>query len=401
MRILHINSEYAVGSTGKIVEDIKHYCEGKGDDVLALYGRHANTVPGAIKVSTELEAKIHSVFSRLTGLDFGFSPLATAKAISVIDKFCPDVVHLHCLNGHFINVFRLLEYLKKEEIPTVLTLHAEIMHTAGCEHAFECQKWIDGCYGCDRVRGCLTHFFRDDARYAYQKMENAFSGFRDLTVVGVSDWLVNRAEQSAIFKSCPAEFETIENGLDLKAFHPVDRNANPLMGAVDSNKPIILHVTPNFNHPLKGGTYVLKLAERHPEWSFVIVGYNGDSFLSENVTAVSHTQNKKELADYYSLASLTLLTSKRETFSMVCAESLACGTPIVGFKAGGPESVFVGDYAKFVEYDDIKMLENAIEDTLKNPPTIDSNEICVRFSSERMAERYRECYQKTINRNQI
>ena len=400
MRILQINCVYAVGSTGKIVEDIKRYCENNGDEVLVLYGRQAkNTDSSVVKVSTEIEAKVHSVFSRLTGVDFGFSPLATEKAISAIAKFHPDVVHLHCLNGHFINVFRLLDYLKKADIPTVLTLHAEIMHTAGCEHAFDCQKWIEGCYDCDSVRGYVTHFFRDDARYAYARMKAAFSGFRNLTVVGVSDWLVNRAKQSAVFQDSEAEFDTIENGLDLKAFHPVELNDNPLKASIDNHKPIILHVTPNFNHPLKGGKYVLKLAEARPEWAFVIVGYNGDGLLPKNVIPVSHTQNKEELVNYYNLASLTLLTSKRETFSMVCAESLACGTPVVGFKAGGPESVFVGDYAKFVEYGNTRMLEEAVEDVLNNPPAVDSNEICSRFSSERMAGRYRECYLRTINKN--
>ena len=41
------------------------------------------------------------------------------------------------------------------------------------------------------------------------------------------------------------------------------------------------------------------------------------------------------LAEYYSLVDVTVITSFHETFSMVVAESLSCGTPIVGFKAGG------------------------------------------------------------------
>lgn len=400
MKILLINSVYAIGSTGKIVEDIKHYCEDNGDEVMALYGRQGiNIDSGVIKVSTEVEAKVHSVLSRLSGLDFGFSPVATNKVISEIRKFCPDLVHLHCLNGHFVNVFRLLEYLKKQNIPTVLTLHAEIMHTAGCEHAFDCQKWVNGCYDCKRVQGCLTHFFRDDAKYAYEKMMKAFSGFKNLTIVGVSTWLVNRARESGIFKFCSAEFSTIENGLDLKMFHPVDICSNPLKDVIDNRKPVILHVTPNFNHPLKGGLYVLRLAKAHPEWTFVIVGYNGDSQLTSNVIPIGHIQSKEELANYYNIAALTLLTSKRETFSMVCAESLACGTPVVGFQAGGPESVFDGDYAKFVEYGNISKLEYVIKETLSNPPSINISEIISRFSSDRMAVRYRECYHRTINRS--
>lgn len=393
MRILQVNCVYAYGSTGKVVEDVSNYCLSKGDEVLILYGRQGKKMTSnVIKVSSEVEAKLHSVLTRLTGIDFGYSPLATHKAIREIKRFEPNIVHLHCLNGHFINVFRLVEYLKESKIPTILTLHAEIMHTAGCEHAYDCMKWVNGCYDCDRIKGRLTHYFRDDAKYAYRKMQKAFDGFRNLTIVSVSDWLTKRAKQSSIFRNCDVDFITIENGLDLEAFHPVALQDNPLIKSFDALKPIILHVTPSFLHPLKGGKYVLELAKRHPEWKFVIVGYNGNGELPANVNAIGHTQSREELSWYYNIASITLLTSKRETFSMVCAESLACGTPVVGFEAGGPESVFVGNFAKFVENGDIVALEKAVKDMLEEIPNVDTGLIHRRFTAIRMAEKYRNCY---------
>ena len=397
MKNLQINCVYAIGSTGKIVEDITKYCTSKGDEVVALYGRQGkNITPNIIKVSLEIEAKVHSLISRFTGLDFGYSPLATRKVISIIESFNPDVVHLHCLNGHFINVYRLVSYLKKNNIPTVLTLHAEIMHTAGCEHAYECQKWIDGCHDCDRIKGYLTHYFRDDARYAYRKMQRAFEGFINLSVVSVSDWLTNRAKLSCIFRQSNANFLTIENGLDLQSFHEVPLGENPLKDKFEGKSPIVLHVTPNFRHPLKGGKYVIELAKIHPEWTFIIVGYNGDGCLPENVITISHTHNKEELSFYYSIASVTLLTSKRETFSMVCAESLACGTPIVGFQSGGPESVFIGEYANFVEFGNIQLLDKAVSEIIVRNCMVDTSSIYKRFTAERMVKKYRELYNDLV-----
>lgn len=395
MRILQINCVYAIGSTGKIVEDISNFCTSNGDEVLILYGRQGkNITHNVIKISSEFEAKIHAVLSRMTGLDFSYSPLATRKAIKAIEKFKPEIVHLHCLNGHFINVYDLIKYLKSKDIPTVLTLHAEIMHTAGCEHAYDCMKWVNGCHNCDRIKGRLTHHFRDDAKHAYHKMQKAFNGFNNLTVVSVSDWLTNRARLSAIFKHTHARFDTIGNGLNLESFHTVALQDNPLKNRIDNSKPIILHVTPSFLHPLKGGKYVIELAKRNPEWHFVIVGYNGNGELPENVTTISHTQNKEELSWYYNIASLTLLTSKRETFSMVCAESLACGTPIVGFRAGGPESVFVGNFAKFVEYGNVDALDKAANDMLAEKLDVDTYLIHKRFTANRMAEKYRQLYKQ-------
>lgn len=64
------------------------------------------------------------------------------------------------------------------------------------------------------------------------------------------------------------------------------------------------------------------------------------------------------LAKYYSMADVTLLTSKKETFSMVTAESLCCGTPVVGFKAGAPEQIAIKEFSEFVEYGDLNSLYN-------------------------------------------
>mgnify|MGYP000949492470 CR=1 FL=1 len=45
---------------------------------------------------------------------------------------------------------------------------------------------------------------------------------------------------------------------------------------------------------------------------------------------------------------------------MVCAESLSCGTPVVGFKAGGPESIGLADYCEFVEYPNLDKLQDCV-----------------------------------------
>ena len=59
-----------------------------------------------------------------------------------------------------------------------------------------------------------------------------------------------------------------------------------------------------------------------------------------------------------------MLLSKRETFSMVLAESLCCGTPVVGFKAGGPESIALDEFCSFAEYGDIDTLESELKKML-------------------------------------
>lgn len=361
MKVLQINCVYNFGSTGKIVYDIHNALKNKGIESVVCYGRGATVKEENVyKVSTELGGKIHSVFSRLFGVDFGFSPLATAKTIRIIKKEQPDVVHLHCLNGHFINVYKLVEFLKNSGIKTVLTLHAEIMHTAGCEHAMDCEKWKTGCYDCPKIRGHISRFFRDDAKRCFKKMKKAFEGFDNLTVVGVSEWLTDRAKQSPIFKDC--HFTTVHNGVDTTVFKYTESNIRERLG-IGADEKVILHVTPDFNHPIKGGKYVLELINKMSDYRFIIVGKGTENIeFPSNVITISFTKNKTELAELYSAADVTLLTSSRETFSMVAAESLCCGTKVAGFKAGGPESIFK-ENAEFCEHGDISELETILRKT--------------------------------------
>lgn len=386
MKVLQINREYHTGSTGKITEDIHNYLLSKGIDSVVCYGRGPLYKDQSVhKVSSELEAKIHSALSRMSGLDFGYSFYATSKLIKIIKQESPDVVHIHCLNGHFVNAYRLLDFLKKNKIKTIITLHAEIMHTAGCEHAMDCEKWKTECNNCPLISGKISHYFRDDAKLCFRKIKKIYDGFEDLTIVGVSDWLTRRSMVSGVFSDCKASFQTIYNGTRL--LEATDY--------LEKSKPVILHVSPDFLHPLKGGKYVVELAKMHPEWQFIIVGTNCEiSNQPENIQMVGRIVDRQVLANYYASADVTLLTSKRETFSMVCLESLSCGTPIVGFKCGGPESVFRGDYVSFVDYGNVTELSDKIAYFLKNEVLIDVKELANRFSIERMVESYLLIYSK-------
>ena len=50
---------------------------------------------------------------------------------------------------------------------------------------------------------------------------------------------------------------------------------------------------------------------------------------------------------------------------MVLVESLCCGTPVVGFEAGGPESIALNDFCVFVEYGNIDALEKTLVQQLE------------------------------------
>lgn len=399
--MLQINCVYKYGSTGKIIQDIHTSLLEKGFESRVIYGRikRTNEKPDRIKGeyiyknSTEIEGVLHSILSKMFGVDFGFSYFATRKAIKIIKKEKPDVVQLHCLNGHFVNVYRLVDYLKKNKIKTAVTLHCEHMHTAGCDHAYECEKWKTECHSCPRIRGKISHYFRDDAKHCYNLMKDAFDGFKEATVVGVSKWISDRSSMSPIFKD--AQFTYIHNGIDTNVFYRRDTAELRKKLGIPEGKKIVLNVTSNFHSPIKGGKYFLELVEKLPDYCFIIVGNNENTSLPENVISISHTNNQAELAEYYSMADCFVTTSLRETLPTVCLEAAACGCNVVGFNVSGvPETIPEGMGEAVTPFN----IDEMVEAVKKWSNIKVSNELIAQVnyqnSRERMTENYIELFEK-------
>ena len=363
MKLLIVNNCYNQGSTGKIVEDLRVGLEQLGVQVCVAYGRGPKvTVPHVYRLGSSLLLKIQSLFSKITGFSYRCSPVTTHRFFKIIQTEKPDVVNIQCINANTLNMRKTLEYLKKRGIKTILTPHSEFHYTGGCGHAFDCEQWIVGCLKCPQFKSpnsyCPKSFFFDRCRQQWIDLQKAYNGFEQLQIVGTSPWSVERMKRSPFFRKNP--MVTIFNGINTGIFYP--HSCKDLREKLHiNNEKIILHVTPNFYTPLKGGRFVLEIGRRliddNINAKIIIVGYNGNgSDLLPNMIPVSRTKNQDELATYYSLADITLLTSEREVFSMVTAESLCCGTPIVGFQAGGPETVSMPEHSVFVSYGNVELL---------------------------------------------
>ena len=134
---------------------------------------------------------------------------------------------------------------------------------------------------------------------------------------------------------------------------------------------------------------------------FLVAGKHGSELQPpENVKLLGNLSDQEELARLYSLADVTLLTSRRETFSMPLAESLCCGTPVAGFCAGGPESVALHEYCSFSEYGDLRTLEQSVKAYLQEAPEKDAIAEKARnsYSKEEMCREYIKLYRDLCER---
>ena len=63
----------------------------------------------------------------------------------------------------------------------------------------------------------------------------------------------------------------------------------------------------------------------------VLVGLTQEQIKSmpQHIVGIQRTENQEELAELYSSADIFVNTSKEETFGLVTAEAMACGTPVI------------------------------------------------------------------------
>lgn len=405
MKILQVNCVYKRGSTGKIVCDIHSELQKRGIESVVCYGRGRKIHDAYIfKTCSETIAKINSLWARISGVMYGSLINPNKKLKLIIEKEKPDIVHLHCINGFSFNVYELISYLKQYKINTVLTLHAEFMYTANCAYAFDCEKWKIGCGKCPSLKQSVNTWFIDNTALSWKKMQQAFQCFDEhLIVSSVSPWLMNRAMSSPILSG--KQHICILNGLNTNIFSYKENNDIYMRMGLPIDKKIVFHVTPYFSddiNNIKGGYYVLKLAELMPEIIFVVAGpVIGKFNCPSNLITLGQIGEQERLARLYSAADITILTSRKETFSMVVAESLCCGTPVVGFKAGAPEDICIQDFSMFVEYGNVELLSKAVNEALlmrfdKQKISFDGIK---KYSKSVMVDNYILIYKKLFEQN--
>lgn len=409
MKVLQVNCVYRKGSTGKIVNDIDICLKRHGVESVVCYGRgHSIHESGVYKFCTEIEARIHALLTRLSlVLPYGGNLLATRRLINKIQQESPDIVHLHCINGSCVNIYKLLQFLGTNNYKTIVTHHAEFFYTGSCGHSYECKQFINerGCQKCPILNEATKSRVVDRTHEAWCRMKKAFSYFKkeNLIFSSVSDWVKERSKLSPILNEFKCE--TVWNGVETDIFNYKDytdvkwlKNRFPNLSS-----KIVFHVTASFSpniDNLKGSKYIIELAKRMPDVSFVVAAItHGDlTGLPNNVHFIGRTSSQSELADLYRIANLTVITSKRETFSMVVAESLCCGTPIVGFKAGGPETIAIPEYCRFVDYGNILGLTLAISQYLNiliSKKKISDISVS-RYSKEAMSSQYMNLYKNLL-----
>lgn len=360
MKVLQINTVYGYGSTGRIAKGICGVCREK--NIVCKTG--CRYIEGQIEQDEAVAAgswwdcHVHNRLARITGLIGCFSSWKTRSFLRKVNRFAPDVIHLHNLHGNYINLRLLFRYIKKRRIPVIWTLHDCWAFTGYCVHFMmaKCEKWRQGCTNCPQCANALQKR-TDIARMMWMQKRKWFTGVDNLTIVTPSQWLADLAKESYLGEY---PVQVIHNGIDLNVFKPTEGSFRKAYGIED--KKVVLGVAFGWGKS-KGLDVFIELSKRlDARFRIVLVGTNDaiDQMLPEGIISIHRTNDQRELVDIYSAADVFVNPTREENYPTVNMEALACGTPVITFRTGGSPEILDERCGSVIENENVSALEKEI-----------------------------------------
>ena len=223
-------------------------------------------------------------------------------------------------------------------------------------------------------------------------------------VVAVSNALARTIRQT--FPELNLSIDIIPNGVDERLFAvapqlPVSRLRKTILW-VGSFDPL--------KRPLLALAAFAAIAERRPEFNLRFIGRGSLEVVMRREVERLGLGGRVRIDDYYdrvklagvmSRASMLMVTSTVETFSLVTIEALSCGVPVVSTRCGGPEDILVEPWLGRLSEDSLEALTAAlleITSTLADFRAVRLRAYAVdRFGMNVVAERYIALYQEVMS----
>lgn len=393
MKVLQIN-HFSYKAAGAIMMSLHNALLENGIDSYVAWGRGRKPRNDhEYYMNDELGVKLHGVYTRITDKTGFASTKATKQFIRWIDGIKPDIIHLHCIHGYYLNIELLFNYIKEHHIKVIWTQHDCWAFTGHCAYfdAVGCEKWKTECHNCPQSDTYPASIIMDNSKWNWYKKKELFSGI-NMTIVTPCNWLSLLVHQSFL-GSYPTR--VIYNGVDTSIFKP--RKTNFLKNNKLEKYKIILGVASEWTERkgLKDFILLDNMINKD-EYRIVVVGVTDKqkADLPKDLVALNRTNDIKELVDIYSSSYVLFNPTYEDNFPTVNLEAISCGTPVITYKTGGSvEPIEKNGFV--VDKGDLKKTYEHLQDI----EFLDNISLNSQFSKEVMFKNYIDLYARLYNEN--
>jgi glycosyltransferase involved in cell wall biosynthesis len=312
-----------------------------------------------------------------------------------------DIVNLHWVASYldYATFFSSVP----DRTPVVWRLADMNAFTGGCHYDDGCGRFRQRCGECPQLGSTQSN---DLSRRVWKRKEAVFRTVDParLHIVALCRWMAEEVQQSPLLSRFPRTI--IPNGIDTEMFSARDRRTSRELLGIPENMRVVLFAANDVTNRRKG----LRLL------SDALIGQTTISDLL--LVSVGHAKpaldsriphlhlghiEYKWLSLAYTAADVFVIPSLQENFGNVVLESMACGTPVVGFDVGGiPDVVRPGITGSLVTPYDVLALRAAILGLVQNEKkrremSRNCRQIAVdEYSLDLQARRYSELYKSLL-----
>lgn len=279
----------------------------------------------------------------------------------------PLVIHLHWI-ARFLDYSSFFHSLPTGQ-PVVWTLHDMNPFTGGCHLAGGCERFRRGCGNCPQLKKPHDD---DISRQAFVEKQNALTNL-ELHIVAPTRWILDQAKSSLMFRGAKS-FQHIPHGIPTDDYYPMDRSEARARLGLSPDAFIIGYKAIDRRNHRKGASELyeaLSKIHHHPNVECLVFG--GDRFSCETPNRpITHhigpVQGILQLRTVYSATDVMVLPSLENNLPLTGLEAMACGVPVVAFKAGGmPDFVRPGETGLLADTGDSQQLYECLQQMVDNP----------------------------------
>jgi glycosyltransferase involved in cell wall biosynthesis len=306
--------------------------------------------------------------NRPPSLDW-FSDDRTPYAGQIVPQIPPcDVINLHWVAG-FVDYEGFFPDAAKRGVPLVWRLADMNAFTGGCHYDDQSGKFVHQCGACHQLGSTDPN---DLSHQIWLRKKRALAHVppAGLHLVGTSRWIAGEAKRSSLMGGFSVTI--IPNGLDVEEFRPRDRAVSRDFFNLPPDGKIVLFAADSADTVRKGFAYLAEaLAGMRDVPNLLLLSLGGGKpALDPSVRHVhlGRIRDDRVLSMAYSAADVYVIASLQESFGQTVTESLACGTPVVGFASGGiPDMVRPGVTGHLAPTRDVGALRESVRQVLADP----------------------------------
>lgn len=313
-----------------------------------------------------------------------------------------DIIHLHWINQGLLSLEDLRKLIRLGK-PVVWTMHDMWPCTGICHHARECEAFQQHCGSCFYLS---SHSQNDLSARVFRKKRLVYAS-ADISFVGCSRWLAERARKSALLAG--KNVLSIPNPIDLSVFCPKEKQVCREKLHLPREKRLLLFGALNVTDTRKGVDYLLKALSLLGRDNLELVVFGQvkteiKQLVPVPIHSMGYLSDEKTIADLYNAVDLFVTSSLEENLPNTLMESLACGTPCVGFRVGGiPEMIDHRENGYVADYQSAEDLARGIAWVLDYSEPERLRQACVEkvrrsYSEDVVARQYMDLYTRLLKK---